>query len=70
MEKFLFKIFSKFEKKISFDRFSSKEFRKFLKCMSDVRELFSSDDVVYKSLAKFADYLREIQQLFSVNRRQ
>lgn len=41
------------------------DFQKFLKCISDVRELFSSDDLVYKSLAKFSEYLREIQLLFS-----
>ncbi|CAF0882214.1 unnamed protein product [Adineta steineri] len=41
------------------------EFQKFLKCIYDVRELFSSDDVTYKSLAKFGEYLREIQGLFS-----
>jgi hypothetical protein len=42
--------------------------RKFLKCIYDVRELFSSDEVTYKNLAKFGDYLREIQALFSVNK--
>ncbi|UJR37232.1 hypothetical protein I4U23_029941 [Adineta vaga] len=41
------------------------EFQKFLKCIYDVRELFSSDDVTFKSLAKFGEYLREIQALFS-----
>ncbi|CAF0993892.1 unnamed protein product [Adineta ricciae] len=41
------------------------EFQKFLKCIYDVRELFSSDEVTYKSLAKFGEYLREIQALFS-----
>jgi archaellum component FlaC len=41
------------------------EFQKFLKCIYDVRELFSSDDATYKNLATFADYLREIQTLFS-----
>lgn len=42
-------------------------FRKFLKCIYDVGELFSSDDITYKNLVKFYDYLREIQGLFSVN---
>lgn len=42
-------------------------FRKFLKCIYDVGELFSSDDLTYKNLVKFSDYLREIQGLFSVN---
>ncbi|CAF4607922.1 unnamed protein product [Rotaria sp. Silwood1] len=41
------------------------EFQKFLKSIYDVRELFSSDDVTYKSLAKFGEYLSEIQALFS-----
>ncbi|CAF1183410.1 unnamed protein product [Didymodactylos carnosus] len=41
------------------------EFQKFLKCIYDVRELFSSDEIAYKSLAKFGEYLREIQSLFS-----
>ena len=42
-------------------------YRKFLKCIADVRELFSSDDLVHQSLATFGEYLREIQSLFSVN---
>ena len=42
-------------------------FRKFLKCIYDVGELFTSDDITYKNLVKFSDYLREIQGLFSVN---
>ncbi|CAF0914961.1 unnamed protein product [Rotaria sordida] len=41
------------------------EFQKFLKCIYDVRELFSPDDVTYRSLAKFGEYLSEIQALFS-----
>jgi len=56
--------FLKFFKSINFVFF----FRKFLKCIYDVRELFSSDDVTYTSLAKLGDYLREIQALFSVNK--
>jgi len=41
-------------------------FRKFLKCIFDVREFFSTDEIAYKSLAKFGNYLQEIQTLFSV----
>ncbi|CAF1317283.1 unnamed protein product [Rotaria sordida] len=41
------------------------EFQKFLKCIFDVRELFSTDEIAYKSLGKFGNYLREIQTLFS-----
>ncbi|CAF4670909.1 unnamed protein product, partial [Rotaria sp. Silwood2] len=41
------------------------EFQKFLKSIYDVRELFPADDVTYKSLAKFGEYLSEIQALFS-----
>ena len=38
----------------------------FLKCIFDVRELFSTDEIASKSLTKFGNYLREIQTLFSV----
>ncbi|CAF3410263.1 unnamed protein product [Rotaria socialis] len=41
------------------------EFQKFLKSIFDARELFSTDEVAYKSLGKFGNYLREIQTLFS-----
>ncbi|CAF2033615.1 unnamed protein product [Rotaria magnacalcarata] len=41
------------------------EFQKFLKSIYDVRELFASDEVTFKSLAKFGEYLSEIQALFS-----
>ncbi|CAM4818481.1 unnamed protein product [Rotaria magnacalcarata] len=41
------------------------EFQKFLKSIFDIRELFSTDEVAYKSLGKFGNYLREIQTLFS-----
>jgi hypothetical protein len=41
-------------------------YRKFSKSIFDVRELFSTDEIAYKSLAKFGNYLREIQTLFSV----
>jgi hypothetical protein len=43
-------------------------YRKFSKSIFDVRELFSNDEIAYKSLAKFGNYLREIQTLFSVRK--
>ncbi|CAF0774316.1 unnamed protein product [Adineta steineri] len=41
------------------------EFQKFLKCIFDVREFFSTDEIAYRSIAKFGNYLHEIQSLFS-----
>jgi len=70
MAKFLFKNSSTNKqkaKRILFLFFVIVLNRKFLKCIYDVRELFSSDESTYKNLAKFGDYLREIQTLFSVS---
>ncbi len=44
--------------------------RKFSKSIFDVRELFSTDEIAYKSLGKFGNYLREIQTLFSVKEKE
>jgi len=65
MEKYLYKNFSMKEiyLLIIFIFFS---YRKFSKSIFDVREFFFTDEIVYKSLAKFGNYLREIQTLFSV----
>lgn len=66
MAKFLFKNSSRREKKQIDKRKTLVSNRKFLKCIYDVRELFVSDELTHKNLAKFGDYLREIQNLFSV----
>jgi hypothetical protein len=55
-----------YERNIFINNFCFFSYRKFSKSIFDVRELFSTDEIAYKSLAKFGNYLREIQTLFSV----
>jgi len=68
VEKYLYKNFSKKPDEKMREILILILFRKFLKCIFDVRELFSTDEIAYKSLAKIGNYLREIQTLFSVRK--
>jgi hypothetical protein len=66
VEKYLYKNFSKKPDEKIQEILILILFRKFLKCIFDVREFFATDEIAYKSLAKFGNYLQEIQTLFAV----
>ena len=67
--KFSFRNFSRWKQSShSIDVFCQIRFRKFAKSTFDIREIFAADELTYKSLGKFGNYLREIQTLFSVSK--